>query len=182
MNSTHCAVRRFIIRGGNNEGWAEKHTGMQSSARLPSFPGEIDSGPRGALLSAASAEKVQRAVPISLSFSCPDTHWGGGAPLLPQPSWSSTHHPVGRVRADEWIITAATHPRPQRTRPCEPWVRPDSGPSHRSRYHCHQPAGEGPELPKTCVARKSYVHVSFSQIICCIFSSPLGHIWIHSPH
>ena len=74
LTPTHCAVRSFIIRGGNNEGWAEIHTGTQSSAKLPSFPGEIDSGPRGALLSATSAEKVQRPVPISLSFSCPDTH------------------------------------------------------------------------------------------------------------
>lgn len=38
--TTHCTVRSFMIRGENNEGWAETYARMHSSARLPFLPGK----------------------------------------------------------------------------------------------------------------------------------------------
>lgn len=74
---THCTVRSFLIRrGGNNEGWAEIHAGMQSSARLCPFPGETDSGPRGAFASVPPQQTKVSILCTSLSFSRPDTHEG----------------------------------------------------------------------------------------------------------
>lgn len=64
--ATHCTVRSVIIRGENNEGWAEIHARMHSSARLPFFPGKIDAGPTGGFLSAASKEKGQHSVHIPI--------------------------------------------------------------------------------------------------------------------
>lgn len=65
--TTCCMVRIFIIRGENNDGWAEIHARMHSSARLPFFPGEIDSGSTGAFLSAVAQEAVWLSVHITIT-------------------------------------------------------------------------------------------------------------------
>ena len=121
---THCTVRSFIIRGGNNEGWAEIHTRTQSSARLPSFPGEIDSGPRGP----CSVPPQQKKCSVLCLYPCHSAAQTLTREAVLTHFYNHRGHPHITLLAEWEQMNESSQLRliscPQRTMPCEPWVRP----------------------------------------------------------
>lgn len=177
--TTPYTVRNFIIKGENDEGWAEIHAGIHGSSRLPFFPGRQTLGPAGPSL-VQSPEKCCnflwappcRTLHCKLNKGNGDSHIHPGLPRI--------------TRVGEWNRGTNYHGcGPGSTCPCSvpKWpchVSSGVGPRPWPRWQKLAPlppiCSWGPRISNHLCGQENFVRRSCSQVISYIFSSPLKHI------